>query len=88
MSVRDTGWATRGPNFQGKHFSERTVGAFTMTAWPGEGWEIETLEPSGDGFADTAVISSGSDSQDNKRAAEDALRQLCRDTLTALGDGE
>lgn len=71
MSVRDTGWRD----------GERHVGDFILTAHP-TGWAYISLDH-GD---DTRTTLLTLHSMEPKRAAEDALRQLCRDTLTALGD--
>jgi len=76
VSVRDTGWV------KGRRtISFRDSGAtIFLTAWPEGEWTLTIeAESQGAGVPDAAV---------QQRAAEDALRTLCRDTLKALGDGE
>ena len=76
--MRDTGWQREGESA----FYGRTVGAFRLVAVDRGGWWLAVAE------SDEPTLAHGrlEDLDPNKRAAEDALRKLCRDTLAALGE--
>lgn len=78
MSVRDTGWLVE-PEHASWRASVRRMGAVTLIAYPDGRWwaHFNAAMESQEGVA--------VDLEAAKRAAEDALRQLCRDTLAALG---
>jgi len=76
--MRDTGW-------RGTVIANRTLSvgpgrtSITLRAWlSDEGADVF-------GTIDLNVLDAPA--ANAKRAAEDALRQLCRDTLACLGDG-
>ena len=72
--MRDTGWQNNCRALSDDKLDVR----IRLTVWPDAGFVVV-----GDfNFADSGVLDV-----DAKRAAEDALRKLCRDTLAALGDG-
>lgn len=78
MSVRDTGWR-RGTV---RPWHTRAVGPFDLDARDGGEFDVNVNR------AVTMAPFVPGDLESAKRAAEDALRTLCRDTLTALGDGD
>ena len=85
MSVRDTGWEDYGFDFV---YENRTIGEFHLSASTNGEWR---LYQGATGTHDIArgTIDAGYSFERMtaaKRAAEDALRQLCRDTLKALGE--
>lgn len=72
--MRDTGWQDDHRVLSDDKLDVR----ITLIVWPDAGFVVV-----GDfNFADGDVLDI-----DAKRAAEDALRKLCRDTLACLGDG-
>ena len=72
-ALRDTGWRDNCRVLSDDKLDVR----IRLTVWPGAGFFVV-----GDfNFADGGVLDI-----DAKRAAEDALRKLCRDTLAALGE--
>lgn len=80
MSVRDTGWRRDDP---AKPWCEsRQVGPFLLdiTKISVRVWGANGCLHTEDRLTRPRASA--------KRAAEDALRTLCRDTLTALGDGD
>lgn len=81
MSVRDTGCVGRDTVMARRTITTadgRT--SFTMRMWGVDGgWDV---------FGTVDVNFPNAAPEGAKRAAEDALRTLCRDTLAALGDGE
>lgn len=79
MSVRDTGWDSGG---------QRTVGQFVLHAiqFDREFVRARVWFDHGDTLGQAAPTTKHPTQDAAKRAAEDALRTLCRDTLTALGD--
>lgn len=81
--MRDTGWQTGDQYDTG--YTRRTIEEFTLTATRNR-WIVHVVKSNGCDFTRLAGGSSAN-RDDAKRAAESALRALCRDTLAALGDG-
>lgn len=84
--MRDTGWQADGT---------RDVGDFRLAAYASPGtmdsFRARLFHVGSDGDAEIEHDLCGpigaATLDDAKRAAEDALRQFCRDTLACLGDG-
>lgn len=77
MSVRDTGW--RSESLLDVVIWRRTIGGAVLSAAEDGRWWCDV--------DDVPTIAGGeSDIASAKRAAEDALREFCRDTLAALGE--
>lgn len=76
MSVRDTGWVD----------GERRIGDFSLCAVQYEGHvRVRVYADTFDGLVQVVPTLTRADLDTGQRAAEDALRKLCRDTLAALG---
>jgi len=78
VSVRDTGWLD----------GQRAIGPFVLDVFSFRGrWRSHAWFSSGTSLHSLAMADAP-DVDAAKRAAESALRELCRETLKALGDGE
>jgi len=83
--VRDTGWVDL---IAGAALRDLTAGSMYVRRIAHAEWEWRVCGVFCAHFPEHDAEGVAGSLDDAKRAAEDALRKLCRDTLAALGDGE